>query len=132
MALTYESVVDGLAKRVPGFHTEYRELPHVAFGDLVSFLNSARVSGAESEFDRLLFVILAFIEDMAASGDARLADLVEVSFLENLHNLGPKCPEVLRRLGPMTAHLRTKYEASWGRIFEEDSRAVPSRTQYLP
>jgi 3-hydroxybutyryl-CoA dehydrogenase len=107
--LSYENLPAQLRARVPGFERVYDEhvgdygtvLPHVLLGDLVRFLaGEVQASGADSvaadEAVRLM-------EQAAASGDPRLAELVSVSFLENLDEDDEMFPAVRRRFGPHLA-----------------------------
>lgn len=55
--------------------------------------------------------ILEFIEEAAASEDRRVVELVQVSFLENLHQLGPESWAITKRLGPRCRHLLRAVEA---------------------
>ncbi len=116
--ISYETVIAQLAERLPEFQPEDPELPHVAFGQLVSFLDErlrATPSGAEAS-DPVLPKVVDFIEAAAGSGDEKVTNLVMVSFLENMHTLGPNCRRVRAMLGPHTQRLAAEYEKHFEKI----------------
>jgi len=109
--ISFETVIAQLAERVPEFHPEDPDLAHVAFGQLVSFLDERlRAAAPADASDPVLARIVDFIEAAAGSGDEKVTNLVMVSFLENLHILGPNCRRVRALLGPRTQRLAAEYE----------------------
>src|ERR1700694_5020330 len=110
--ISYETVIAQLTERVPEFRPEDPDLPHVAFGQLVSFLDERlRASASADASDPVLRKAVDFIEAAAQSGDEQVVDLVVVSFIENLHILGPNCRRVRGLLGARTQLLAAEYEA---------------------
>jgi hypothetical protein len=104
-------VIAQLAERVPEFQPEDPDLPHVAFGQLVSFLDERlRATASAAASDPVLPRVVDFIEAAAASGDEKVTNLVMVSFLENMHILGLNCRRVRALLGPRTQRLADEYE----------------------
>jgi hypothetical protein len=110
-AISYDDVISRLQQRVAGFKPEDPELPHVAFGQLVAYLaDQLETDSGEGEVRR----IIGFIEDAASSSDEQVVELVVVSFIENLHNLGPRCQTVRAMFGPQTSKLARDYEHKGG------------------
>lgn len=116
--ITYENVVACLIERIPEFDGIYREhlglyketLPHVLFGELVRFTkavcgSSSEPKGQYANPQNILKRILDFIEEAACSEDERVVELVQVSFMENLHQLGPYYQTITLRLGPKSQTL---------------------------
>lgn len=116
--ITYEDAVGEMQSALPEVIVSDPDLPHVAFGALCAHLAELARSGS-SDYEPFLCRVLSFMERAAQSADARVQNLVEVSFLENLHLLGSRCVEVAGRLGPATQRLRTRYESEWGPICPE-------------
>ncbi len=109
--ISYETVIAQLAERVPEFQPQDPALPHVAFGQLVSFLDERlRATPSADAGDPVLPKVVDFIEAAAGSGDEKVTNLVMVSFLENMHTLGPNCRRVRALLGPRTQRLAAEYE----------------------
>jgi hypothetical protein len=88
--LNFDSFPKILGSVVPGFDRVYDEhvadnggvLPHVLVGELVRFLVSqVEASGASSS---ALRAAMPLLEDAMAGSDARLQELIAVSFIENL------------------------------------------------
>jgi len=118
--ISYETVIAQLAERVPEFHPEDPDLAHVAFGQLVSFLDERlRATASGDAGDPVLPKVVDFIEAAAGSGDEKVTNLVMVSFLENMHSLGPNCRRVRGLLGPRTQRLADEYEKHFGRVCPE-------------
>jgi hypothetical protein len=106
MDLNYQSFSDQLRVAVPGFAGIFDEhvadngevLPHVLLGDLVRFLsNEIQVHGVETG---AVQQAMALLECGMASDDARLQELVAVSFLENLEPEDPSFPTIRKMFGP--------------------------------
>src|SRR6266566_9211841 len=94
--MRYESFVFNLEEAFPELVVHERELQHLAMGELVLLLKDA-TSDAD-RFNALADRVLDFIDTAAASDDEFVVNLVAVSFLENLHMLGPACGEFVRKL----------------------------------
>ena len=115
--ISYETVIAQLAEHVPEFQSEDPELPHVAFGQLVSFLGDRlRATASAEATDPVVPKVIDFIEAAAESGDEKVTNLVMVSFLENMHTLGPNCRRVRALLGPRTQRLAAEYEKHFEKI----------------
>src|SRR2546425_5123336 len=115
--ISYETVIAQLAERVPEFRPEDPDLPHVAFGQLVSFLDDRlRATPSADATDPVVPKVVDFIEAAAESGDEKVTNLVMVSFLENMHTLGPNCRRVRALLGPRTQRLAAEYEKHFEKI----------------
>jgi hypothetical protein len=84
----------------------------------VTYLANERAKGGTNYAERRAEVI-GFIEDAAMSGDPRIADLVKVSFIENLHLLGHDCQSTAQQLGPAARRLLDDYIAEWGAVCKE-------------
>jgi hypothetical protein len=112
----YDSFPDRLRAGVPGFDHVYDEhvadydgvLPHVLLGDLVRFLsNEVTVRGAQST---ALRAAMALLERGMESPDARLQELVAVSFLENLDSTAASFPVIRGLFGPRLDQQYKQYE----------------------
>jgi hypothetical protein len=104
--LTYQNFADHLRTAVPGFDRVYDEhladnddiLPHVLLGDLVRFLSrEVEVHGDESV---TLKQAMRLLESGMGSADARLQELVAVSFLENLDPADASFRTISELFGP--------------------------------
>src|SRR5713101_1649283 len=89
VAITYEEVPEALLSAVPEFASAYQEhladnevelLLHVLFGDLTRFALDADENGDTEVIRRLL----GFLDLSLREGDARVRNLVQVSFVENV------------------------------------------------
>jgi len=96
--MTYETFVEELSAAFPEMAFLEPDLPHVSMGQLVVLLKDAR--STPDRFNETAERALAFIDRAGLSEDDRVVNLVAVSFLESLHNLGPQCREIANRLGP--------------------------------
>src|SRR5712691_11269401 len=96
--MRYEEFVPELEGAFPEITVHERDLPQLAMGDLVLLLVDARDD--REKFVALSNRPLSFIDRAGLSDDERVVNLVAVSFLENLHMLGPACSAVAQRLGP--------------------------------
>jgi hypothetical protein len=97
MGMRYEAFVSHLEETFPELVVRERDLPHLAMGQLVLLLKDA--TGDEVRFAALSNRVLDFIDVAASSDDERVVNLVAVSFLENLHMLGPACSRFVEILG---------------------------------
>lgn len=112
-SIAYDTLVDDLREAIPEVVISDDDLPHVALGSLsAKLVESVRSPAGAPVVTR----ILAFIETASGSGDPRVRDAIQVSFIESLGNLGRDCTEVINRLGPMTQKLRVEYESRWGPV----------------
>lgn len=125
--ITHENVVDELNRRIPEFKEVYNEhlndnygevLHHPLFADLTRFTIAVYRSSVEAGGDSLQSSntfdrILGFIEDAAQSGDEGVAELVQLSFLENLHQTGPYYWAIRSRLKPVSFKLLESVEQGW-------------------
>lgn len=93
--LTYQTVVDELLTRVPEFATARSEdegyvshrdpNPHVVFGDLGSFLREYLAAGPpDAEEDLILLRSFGLLDEMLASKDVELMNLVQLGVFEGL------------------------------------------------
>jgi hypothetical protein len=110
-----ENFTAELLSAVPEYNPDDPDLAHPTLGGLVSFIASERTR-APDRASAILGRVLTFIESQAESADEDVRDLIKVSFLENLHLLGPDCREVVGNLGPASSKLLAEYEAQWGRV----------------
>jgi len=102
--MRYESFVSDLEKAFPELALHERELQHLAMGELVLHLKDATSDGPR--FNALADRVLDFIDTAAASDDEDVVNLVAVSFLENLHMLGPACGPFVQKLGTRARRAR--------------------------
>ncbi|MBP9815588.1 MAG: hypothetical protein KBC63_04720 [Candidatus Levybacteria bacterium] len=115
MKLSYDSVGETLIREVPEFAPIYNNhlsdydeiLPHVLLGDFTRFtVETFYKSEADEESNQLLSRCLNFIESLFESGDPKLEELAQVSFLENLNN-EKNYDAIAKRLGPVSRqHLK--------------------------
>ncbi|WP_127932204.1 DUF7674 family protein [Nonomuraea polychroma] len=119
--LTYEHIADRLVQEVPEFSsvlhghiTDYHEvLPHVLFGDLTGFVLHAHQQGDEELVRRCLtFLALAM-----KSADARVCELVAVSFVENV---GPWDPATADFIASWPDALRDEASDQGWRNYDQD------------
>lgn len=115
--ITRTNVVDHLIKQIPEFKVAYNEhlhdnfgevLLHPLFADLTRFAiamyrSSERSSEESSDSSETFERILDFIEEAAQSKDEMVVELVQLSFMENLHQAGPDYTAIEARLRP-TSH----------------------------
>jgi hypothetical protein len=113
--MTYETFITSLTDAIPEYRPGNADLPHVALGGLVSFLSGQR-TGDPANFPTLLTAVARFAEEAAGSKDERIEDLLKVSFIENLHLLGPDCRLLVERFGPRVGRLLADYETEWGTV----------------
>ncbi|PKN91365.1 MAG: hypothetical protein CVU44_19830 [Chloroflexi bacterium HGW-Chloroflexi-6] len=114
LSFTYNEIGLSLVEHIPEFKNIYEEhvnqyqcvLQHVLFGDLVRFTRDICkiMMSSKGEYERerkaeIVDRILDFIEQALESNDERVTELVQVSFLENLHQLGECYDYVVKRLG---------------------------------
>jgi hypothetical protein len=101
-----------LIREVPEFSEIYNEhsdcfgkiLHHVLFGDLTRFLiENFRHAKEENKPNDLFLRIMDFVETIYADGDEGVRQLVEASFLENLHQAGDDYERIKEYLGEKTA-----------------------------
>jgi hypothetical protein len=113
---TYDSFPATLRGAVPGFDRVYDEhvadydepLPHVLLGDLVRFLsNEVELHGSEATALRQAMPLL---EQAMEGGDARLEELIAVSFVENLRVEDPSFPVIRSLLGPRLEEQLKRFE----------------------
>jgi hypothetical protein len=119
-AMDYETFVDDMKIALPWYEPSNPDLPHVALGGLVSNLAHERTANRVRYAGRVAEV-LRFIEEAAASTDVRVDNLIQVSFIENLHLLGDDCANVISRFDPRTTKLHADYENEWGKVCPEVS-----------
>ena len=121
--LTYQNFFPRLISEVPEFQPIYEEhinehdelLPHVLMGALRRYVvDMFRKSlGNESNARHLRQVvakIFSFLESAMASSDAKLRDLVSVSFLENLDATDKVYEKIKALFGPHLKEEIEKYE----------------------
>ena len=118
--MDYETFVNDMKIALPWYEPDYPDLQEVALGGLVSDLAVERRTDAARYADRVV-AVLRFIEEAAASTDVRVDNLIQASFIENLHVLGDACTNVISRLGPRTTKLLVDYENAWGKVCPEAS-----------
>jgi hypothetical protein len=113
--LTYDRFAGLLRERIPGFagiHDEHLRdydevLPHVLLGELVRFLSDeVRKYG---EGGAALKEAMALLEQGMGSADAKLQELVAVSFIENLDPRDESFQAIRKLFGP---HLEAQYRRS--------------------
>jgi hypothetical protein len=115
--LNYEDIVDALRKEIPEFDPSIEEhisdnfgevLPHPLFGDLTRFIEEAWSEGNTEVVSRCL----SWLEHALTTGDARVKNLVAVSFVENV---GPWDPEKARFIKKWPPALReeAKRQKDW-------------------
>jgi hypothetical protein len=106
MDLTYENFPERLRDQVAGFSAVYDQhvsdndqvLPHVLLGDLVRFVEErVRAEGPESPPLRM---VLDLMEAALGARDAKLRNLVMVSFLENVDLRDPTWSKIKLKFGP--------------------------------
>jgi hypothetical protein len=86
-------------------------LPHVWFGDLTRFVERAfSADGGQDRHDALM--ILGYLEDAMASGDPDVAELVSVSFLENLDSRRAGYQHIRAAMGPRLRKELALYEGT--------------------
>lgn len=112
--MKYAEFVRELEVTFPELSCPENDLPHVCMGALVTLLVDASADAAK--FTDALSRAVQFIERAASSEDPEVVNLVEVSFIESLHLLGPTCGALLEWLGPHGQAARSRYESRWGRI----------------
>jgi hypothetical protein len=117
--ISYETVLDGLLATVPELRSLYDEhlhdndepLPHVFLGDVTRYVMQL-VRAIDSTHDvglpGPLVRVLSFLEKAMISSDARVQELVSVSFLENLDSADDGYMSLMVLLGP---NLRRQLEA---------------------
>lgn len=114
--ITYQNVIDKLFATVPelGKDGDVRRLaeecgPHPVFGELTFFvINSYRSgdTGEGSAFQRSV----QFLDSCLKSSDVEVQNLVEVSFLENLHVAEGDYQGLKRELGPALRRMLEKID----------------------
>lgn len=127
MHITYANIIDQAIERIPGFDSIYRAhlednggetLKHPLFADLLRFsIKLQRSSGQEEAGDYpsadILQRIFAFVEEAAQAEDEQVVELVQLSFLENLHQAGSDYAALRSRLGSRSLQLLDAVEAGW-------------------
>lgn len=108
--VTYQNVGECLVERIPEFatifHTYLKEqdrqhLPHVLFGDFTRFVTQQFESmHTDPNAKDIVIRCLDFVEEILATGDAKLQDLVAASFLENLLESGNDRFRVIKSMKP--------------------------------
>jgi len=116
MQLGYNDFPAELRATVPGFEPIYQKhladydelLPHVLLGELVHFLTSE--SGTHGAQSVALQQAMPLLERAMASSDARLQELIAVSFLENLDPAEPGFSAIRQLFGPQLEQQYQQYE----------------------
>jgi hypothetical protein len=97
--ITYDNVIQCLIEKIPEFKPIYEEhidqndgevLNHVLMGDLVRFTEGvcSSISASPTSITKeLLQRIVDFLEEAISSDDSIVVEMINVSFLENLHQL---------------------------------------------
>ncbi len=125
--MTYDKVAEQLLASVPEFKETYDEhlkdydgklLLHVLFADLTPFVVQQYRLSMQSGRDHVTAAdvfhrILNFIEDAAHSDDEDVTTLVQVSFLEGLHQAGPDYNGLIAHLGPASRKMLANAEEGW-------------------
>jgi hypothetical protein len=76
-------------------------LPHVFLGDLTRFVITEHREALRTRVDRpVLVAVLGALEKGLVEGDADVAEVIVVSFLENLWQAGDEYQSLRGRLGP--------------------------------
>jgi len=120
---TYDSFVPTLLAEVPGFQVIYDEhlqaydevLPHVLVGDLTRYVVASyrqMRTDASGTARQVADRSLALLEQAMQSSDARLQELVSVSFLENLHQADEDYDDIKTLLGPHLVKELAHYESA--------------------
>jgi hypothetical protein len=123
-AIHYEDVVDQLLRRIPEFVSVYNKhleehdqvLTHVLVADFVRFTKRVcdSIHKPTSELQNpksILQRIVDFTEHAACSDDERVLELIQVSFMENLHQLDEYYVMVTALLGPRSKELLRSAES---------------------
>ena len=116
--INYQNVIDVLLEAVPELARDQEVIdlknecgPHVVFGELTHFvINQYRCGnvGEGSAFQR----IMCFLDACLKSADIEVVNLVEVSFIENLHAAGGDYQGLKSKL---TRDLKRELEAKDGK-----------------
>lgn len=121
---TYETIVSDLVQAIPEFEPTYRVhveqygevLAHVLFAEFVRYTKRVcdAVDSPSPQFDQpvsILQKIYAFLETAASSNDEKVLELVQVSFMENLHQLGSQYARFSSQLGKKSRQLLERVES---------------------
>jgi hypothetical protein len=128
--ITRDNVIDQMLKQIPEFGGIYKEhlednydevLHHPLFAELARFAidmyRSSRELPEESRPDDDVFErIVSFVEDAVESTDERVVELVQLSFLENLHQAGSYYEAIRSQLGPGSSQLLEAVEKGWRQL----------------
>lgn len=94
--LTYDSIGEYITSEIPEFSDIYEQhlidngqiLPHVLMGDFTRFVvNSYKKSKSSLKYKEIFDRSLDLIENLITSKNKQLQELVQASFLENLHQV---------------------------------------------
>ena len=121
--LTYDAFVPKLLADLPGFKVIYDEhlrdydtvLPHVLVGDLTRYVIASyrqMRTDASGQARQIVNRALALLEQAMQSSEARLQELVSVSFLENLHQADEDYDAIKTLLGPHLEKELAHYESA--------------------
>jgi hypothetical protein len=117
-ALTYSNVVAELRRRFPPLQNRIDEVsddgPHVVFGWAVNPLLAAALDRGETT-DPLPGPLFAFIEEMAASDDWYVCNVVKVTICESLGDDPVRMRRARELIGPKTSILSLEIEHYLGR-----------------
>jgi hypothetical protein len=117
--IDYDTLPRLLRAAVPGFERVFDEhladydevLPHVLLGDLVRFLGAeVQLRGAQSP---VVTGAMELLERAMGSGDPRVAELLSVSFVENLDPDDRSVAAIRSTFGPKLEELYRGHEVRW-------------------
>jgi hypothetical protein len=126
-SLTYSTFVEHLIREVPELRPVFEEhirlydeqLPHVFMGDVTRFVIRSYHESLSGDPDarsrhELLVRTLTILERAMASQDARLRELISVSFLENLNQAREAYEGIRSLLGRELRRELKSYERQYG------------------